>query len=288
MVKVTLVKALAAAGDHTKIREIKRVHGGSINESFFVETNKNKYFIKCHPNSPKHFFSMEAKGLQYIKNTGTISVPEVLAYSDEKEAAFLVLEWIEGQETVNTQALLGRQLAAMHEHAVEKHGFSQDTYSGILPQPNGLYDNWLEYYRDRRLRAQLELGMENNTITGKRREKMDQLLESLGNWIPEDMKPSYLHGDLWNGNWMAGSGGRPYLIDPSFLFGDRHFEIAFTELFGGFSQAFYRAYSDRYSLDPLYHERKPLYQLYYLLVHINLFGEVYGTQVDRVLKRYVG
>ena len=87
---------------------------------------------------------------------------------------------------------------------------------------------------------------------------------------------------------MSGPGGRPYLIDPSFLFGDRHFEIAFTELFGGFSQAFYRAYSDRFSLDSHYEEKKPLYQLYYLLVHLNIFGELYGTQVDAVLKRYVG
>ncbi|MFS0647406.1 fructosamine kinase family protein [Siminovitchia sp. 179-K 8D1 HS] len=279
---------MAAAADQTAIRKMKRVRGGSINESFFVETEKNKYFIKCHPNPPKHFFSLEAKGLWYIKETETISVPNVLAYSDEKEAAFLVLEWIEGQETKNTQATLGHQLAAMHEHAGMKHGFPKDTYIGILPQPNGIYDSWLEYYRDRRLRTQLELGIEHNMITGKRREQMERLLQRLGDWIPGDAKPSYLHGDLWGGNWMSGPGGRPYLIDPSFLFGDRHFEIAFTELFGGFSQAFYRAYSDRFSLDSHYEEKKPLYQLYYLLVHLNIFGELYGTQVDAVLKRYVG
>lgn len=286
--KITLQNALADAADHTGIRKIKRVHGGSINESFFVETEKTTYFIKCHPNPPKHFFSLEAKGLWYIKETGTISVPKVLAYSDKKEAAFLVLEWIEGQETVNTQATLGNQLAAMHVNAGMKHGFSEDTYIGILVQPNGQNDSWLEYYRDRRLRTQLELGIKNNVIIGKRREQMELLLERLGDWIPVDAKPSYLHGDLWGGNWMSGPGGRPYLIDPSFFFGDRHFEIAFTELFGGFSQAFYRAYSDRFPLDAHYEEWKPLYQLYYLLVHLNIFGEAYGMQIDTVLKRYVG
>jgi fructosamine-3-kinase len=281
-------KALAAADDQTSIQTMKRMHGGSINESFFVETEKNKYFIKYHPNPPKRFFSLETEGLNKIRETETVSVPEVLAHSDEKEAAFLVLEWIEGSKSAETEAMLGSQLAALHEKMGIRHGFSEDTYIGILPQPNGLYGSWLEYYRDKRLHAQLALGIEKKAIKGKRREKLEQLLERLGNWIPEQADPSYLHGDLWGGNWMAGPGGRPYLIDPSFLYGDRHFEIAFTELFGGFSQAFYRAYNERFPIDAFYEERKPLYQLYYLLVHLNIFGEAYGSQVDAVLRRYVG
>jgi len=87
---------------------------------------------------------------------------------------------------------------------------------------------------------------------------------------------------------MTGQGGEPYLIDPSVLYGDHAFEIAFTELFGGYSDAFYRAYQEQFPLPEHYEEIKEIYQLYYLLVHLNLFGEAYGGSVDRILKYYVG
>ena len=76
-------------------------------------------------------------------------------------------------------------------------------------------------------------------------------------------------------------------MDPSFLYGDRRFEIAYTELFGGFPQAFYDAYKEAYPLREDFDEIKPLYQLYYLLAHLNLFGETYGASVDEILNRYV-
>jgi fructosamine-3-kinase len=64
--------------------------------------------------------------------------------------------------------------------------------------------------------------------------------------------------------------------------------VAFTELFGGFSPAFYQAYQSAWPLEPGYEERKPLYNLYHLLNHLNLFGESYGGGVDSILQRYVG
>lgn len=86
---------------------------------------------------------------------------------------------------------------------------------------------------------------------------------------------------------MAGPEGEPYLIDPSVFYGDREMDMAFTEVFGGFSSEFYNAYQDVYPLPEEYKDRKPLYQLYYLLVHLNLFGESYGSSVDRILDYYV-
>ncbi|GIN21508.1 fructosamine kinase family protein [Siminovitchia fordii] len=280
-------QSLYKADDRSSIKNVKRVAGGSINESFFVETERSKYFIKYHVNSPSGFFELEADGLRLIKSTKSISVPDVLAFSDKKGEAFLVMEWLEGCETSKTQIQLGEQLAAMHQNYGIKHGFRKDTFIGTLPQPNGLSSSWLDYYRDKRLKAQLEQGIQQQTIKGKRRDRLEKLLEQLEDWIPDEAPPSYLHGDLWGGNWLPGPDGNPYLIDPSFLYGDRHFELAFTELFGGFTSAFYEAYASRFPIADYYEEIKPLYQLYYLIVHLNIFGEMYGGQVDSVLKRYV-
>lgn len=281
-------QALHMAGDFSIIKQINQSFGGSINESFFAETAEGKYFVKYHPDAPEHFFELEAKGLALIRETNTISVPEVLAYSDEKNNAFLIMEWVEGQKASDTEEKLGDRIAAMHQTFGEQHGFSDDTFIGALPQPNGIFSSWLEYYRDQRLAAQLKMGVGQGSIAGKRRDRLEKLLANLFKWVPDNVEPSYLHGDLWGGNWLVGAGGDPYVIDPSFLYGDRHFELAFTELFGGYSRDFYQTYQKRFPKADYYEDIKPLYQLYYLLVHLNIFGESYGPSVDEILKKYTG
>src|SRR5690625_3099961 len=244
--------------------------------------------MKFHSNAPKGFFKSEATGLRLLKETGTISVPSFLSYSDQPGNSFLLLEWIEGKKTEETDSILGRKLAELHQCYGRMHGFETDTYIGLLPQPNELNANWLEYYRKNRLGSQIEQGIEKGNIEGKRRKQLEKLSERLDEWVPSFVEPSHLHGDLYSGNWIVGPGGEPYLVDPSFLYGDRHFEIAFTELFGGFPSQFYESYNENYPLRKDYEDVKPIYQLYYLLAHLNLFGETYGDSVDTILHRYVG
>lgn len=283
-----LEKAIKNIGDYTSIQTVTRLSGGMINESYYVQSLEEEYFIKHHANSPKNFFELEANGLEHIDKTQTISIPRVFGHSDVQGGAYLLLEWIEGERQVGTDEQLGSELAELHRRHHRHHGYLEDTYIGLIPQPNGLFTNWLTYYRDKKLMGQIQYGISHNHIDGKRRIQLEVLLEHLDKWIPSHIHPSYLHGDLWSGNWIVGPRGKPYLIDPSFLYGDRHFELAFTELFGGFSQQFYDAYQATYPLLDIYDDVKPLYQLYYLLVHLNTFGESYGSRVDAILNRYIG
>ncbi|MFC4559881.1 fructosamine kinase family protein [Virgibacillus kekensis] len=286
MKKQVIIHALHTAEDNSPIKSMKQVSGGSINESYYVETAEERYFIKYHTNPPARFFEIETSGLELIRQTDTISVPDVYAYSDEKNNAFLVMEWVEGNRKLDTEEKLGSRISAMHQHTGEKHGYEEDTFIGTLPQPNGLFTNWVEYYRDQRLTAQLNQGINQERITGIRRQRLEDLLDKLDKFVPANPEPSYLHGDFWGGNWLVGENGAPYIIDPSFLYGDRHFELAFTELFGGYSEDFYHAYNEKYAMADYYDDVKPLYQLYYLLVHLNIFGESYGSRVDAVLRKF--
>lgn len=280
--------ALENGRDYSRLQTIKKIKGGSINEAFYVQTEDTQYFMKYHPNSPKDFFKSEAIGLRLLKETNTIAVVNYLSYSDQPGNSFILLEWLEGKKTANTEEILGQKLAQLHQCFGRMHGFENDTYIGLLPQPNKLTANWLEYYRTYRLGAMIEQGKEKELITGKRLERLEKLVDRLAEWIPSFVEPSHLHGDLYSGNWIIGPGGEPYIVDPSFLYGDRHFEIAFTELFGGLPTKFYQAYNEAYPLREDYEDIKPLYQLYYLLAHLNLFGESYGASIDNILKRYVG
>ena len=287
MVKSTIQLALNQINDPSPIQHIQQVTGGSINESFYVKTEKREYFIKTHPNAPSEFFQIEAEGLEKIRETQTIAVPQVYAYSNNPGGSFLALEWIEGSKSSDTEIRLGENMARLHQHFNDQHGYDNRTYIGMIPLNNGLFDSWIEYYGKVRLNGQLQIGITNGRISGERRHRLEKLISSLDTFIPKHIKASYLHGDLWGGNWIAGENGEPYVIDPSFLYGDRHLDLAFTELFGGFSKQFYEAYDEVFPVDKNYEDFKEIYQLYYLLVHLNIFGKTYGPAVDRILKKYI-
>lgn len=279
--------ALENGRDSSKLIEVKPIAGGSINDAFYVRTEAAEYFMKHHPHSQKGFFKSEAIGLRLIKETGTISVPNYFSYSDSKGEAFLLMEWVSGEKTEKTDELLGRNLAKLHQNFGPMHGFDNDTYIGILDQPNKLNPNWLEYFRECRLSFHAKQAVNKGVLNGLRKEKMLKLIDQLDKWIPSFIEPSYLHGDLYNGNWLVGNAGEPFLVDPSFFYGDRHLEIAFTEVFGGFSKEFYDSYKEFFPLRDDYEEIKKIYQLYYLLAHLIMFGEEYGKKMDDILNYYV-
>ena len=111
-------------------------------------------------------------------------------------------------------------------------------------------------------------------------EQLDKLLEGL------ESRPVLLHGDLWSGNLLATAGDEPVVIDPAVYYGEREVEIAFTELFRGFPAGWLDAYRAAYPLSEGYEFRRPLHQLYPLLVHLNHFGEGYGPAVEGVCAVY--
>ena len=97
--------------------------------------------------------------------------------------------------------------------------------------------------------------------------------------------PARLHGDLWGGNLLTDEHGAPVLIDPAVYGGHREVDLAMMQLFGGFSARVFDAYHEAHPLAPGWRERAPLYQLYPLLVHVNLFGGSYLGGVRRALRQ---
>lgn len=280
-------KGLQQWNDNGRVTAVHPVSGGDINEAFYVQTTNNEYFVKRNKQMDLHFFHIEAEGLRKIKETNTIDVPDVYGVLEDENTPMLWLEWIEGDKSKHTDQLLGERLASLHKSKVVGYGYPTSTYIGRLKQINDLTDNWVTYYRDFRLAGQLELGRKNGRILGEREKLLTKFMENLDQWIPENPKPSILHGDLWGGNWITGTNGEPFLIDPSIFYGDHEMDIAFTELFGGFSKQFYEAYQSVLPLSTDYKDRKDVYQLFYLLVHLNMFGEIYGNSVDNILKKFV-
>jgi protein-ribulosamine 3-kinase len=118
-------------------------------------------------------------------------------------------------------------------------------------------------------------------------QRFESLYKALPSFVPEE-PPSRLHGDLWGGNLLVGPAGEPCLIDPAVYAGHREVDLAMMQLFGGFGANVFQAYTAAYPLLDGHQQRVPLYQIYPLLVHVNLFGGGYAAQVERALQGLPG
>ena len=87
-------------------------------------------------------------------------------------------------------------------------------------------------------------------------------------------------------NVITNAEGKPALVDPACYWGWAEAELAMTDLFGGFPEAFYSHYKECSDLADDWRERVPLYNLYHLLNHLILFGSSYYTPVKTILNRF--
>jgi fructosamine-3-kinase len=271
---------------NTSIVSYRPLSGGDISAVFKVETKTGAYVLKCGAIEKTSLFEAEAKGLDLIAKTQTIATPKVIAVGAHHETPYLLMEFIASKTAEKEDySKLGNQLAQLHNCHAEQFGLSSDNFIGSLDQKNTPSTSWIDFYSIKRLGAQLELAVSKELLNSKEipsQKEIKSVLKSLCS----DVKPSLLHGDLWSGNYIIAKGGMPYLIDPATYFGHAEVDIAMTKLFGGFSSHFYEAYHDVIPISGHFNERIDLYQLYYLLVHLNLFGRSYYNSVQHILKRY--
>jgi fructosamine-3-kinase len=180
---------------------------------------------------------------------------------------------------------LGRNLARMHRVTGSRFGWHRDNTIGATPQVNTASEDWIAFWREQRLGFQLNLAAAKGH-GGRLIANGMRLMERLPAFFPGGRpQPSLLHGDLWSGNAARTAEGEPVIFDPAVYYGDREADLAMTELFGGFPRPFYEAYAAEYPLDPGYAARKPLYNLYHVLNHLNLFGGGYGAQALRLMEQ---
>lgn len=271
------------------VRRARRLGGGDINDAFSLElADGRRVFAKCNAHAARDMFPAEARGLRWLAAAGALAVPEVLAVSDPGEPAFLVLEFLEpGARVRDFDERLGRGLAVLHRFGAPTFGLDHDNFIGSLPQQNQPAADWPTFYAERRLRPLARRALESGRLsvaTGRRFESLDAHLSEL---VGEPEPPARLHGDLWGGNLHTTTAGAPALIDPAVYGGHREIDLAMMRLFGGFGGRVFDAYREAYPLSAGYEERIALYQLYPLLVHVNLFGGGYAGSVESALRRYV-
>ena len=266
----------------------RAVGGGGVNSCYYWPTAAAPLFVKVAPRESAATFAAEADGLRELHAAHALRVPQVLASGVAGAAAFLALEWLEaGPAGEACERRLGAGLAALHGVSTSRFGWWRDNTIGATPQANDWCPQWLEFFRERRLRPQLALAAKRG-FAEPLAARGERLLEALPALLADHQpQPALLHGDLWGGNWLATRTGEPVLFDPAVYYGDRETDLAMTRLFGGFGAAFYRAYEATAPLPQGAASRVDLYNLYHVLNHANLFGGGYARQardlIDRLL-----
>jgi protein-ribulosamine 3-kinase len=283
------LQSLIEAATADQVAATHGVSGGCISHTAQIDFKSGQRVFLKWCSDDDHLtglFAEEARSLGVLAATRTVRVPAVLNTGKSGGYEWLLLEWLEpGVRTPANQRELGEQLAELHRSSNERYGWESSNFIGSLPQSNQWDRSWPAFWRTQRLEPQLRRAARH--IASDARARFGLLLDDLPEILAdiEDERPSLLHGDLWSGNVHMLADGAPAVIDPSCYYGHREVDIAMSRLFGGFSREFYDAYDAAWPHRAGVERRLRLYQLYYLLVHINLFGASYVAQTMSVLQQ---
>jgi fructosamine-3-kinase len=259
------------------------VHGGDINQAWKLELGDCEFFVKLNRPERLQMFDAEKAGLEAIRRSAALRVPEVFLTGQMAGQAFIVMEFIElaGQADAGRFAVA---LAAMHNCFNDRFGFHGDNTIGSTTQVNTFNHDWIDFWRRHRLGFQLQLAARND-LDSNLIDRGYRLVEQLDKFFTTyQPRPSLLHGDLWGGNQAADLQGNPVIYDPACYFGDHEADLAMMELFGHPGKRFFASYTEHFPVDADYPRRRELYNLYHVRNRANLFGGGYGAQARRMIE----
>ncbi|MCA9872369.1 MAG: fructosamine kinase family protein [Anaerolineales bacterium] len=267
------------------VTDVSPLSGGCIGQVYRLRLADGRQIVAKVDERPESWLGREGKMLTYLAAHSDLPVPTVL----HQEQGLLLMEYLPGEShfTARAQEHAAELLAALHQVTAAAYGLEMPTLIGGLHQPNPWTDSWLAFFREQRLLFMGQEGVRSGRLPTAVFRRLADLCEHLDNWLEEPERPSLIHGDVWTTNVLAVGDRITGFVDPAIYYADPEIELAFTTLFGTFGRPFFARYGEIRPLKPgFFEERRDLYNLYPLLVHVRLFGGSYVHSVDLTLQQF--
>ncbi len=277
------------AGAGAELDEVKPLDGGNVSNTVALHTTAgDRAVLKITQHRINRAHADEAEQLDLLRRMG---LPAPAVYRCEigtldRPFSYLLMELCDGVDLSRAKSacpaeafeVLQGELAGFvrHLHAHTDTHYHRLTLIGHPRQ----FETWASLYRElfdpiwREVESNGHLPLKSRKVVGKIHDRLSQLLS-------HDDCPRLLHGDLWSSNILVSESGDGSwhvraILDPACRYGHAECELAYLELFHTVTGAFLRAYQGDKHLPNEYHRvRKPVYQMYELLNHLQLFGPEY-------------
>lgn len=267
------------------VLDLELMGGGCVSEVFLVRLARGERVVAKIDRERGDRLPVEGEMLRYLSLSTGLPVPGVIAVSPH----CLVLEFITGQTIFSraAEAHAAELLATLHDKSSALYGFQFATLIGGLTQPNLPYQSWPAFFIEQRLLYMAGEALREGRLPPAIFDRLENFSRHLTNWLPEPARPALIHGDVWTTNVLASGGRIVGFLDPAIYFADPEIELAFITLFNTFGADFFNRYNELHPIrDGFFEERRHIYNLYPLLVHVRLFGGSYVAGVERILTRF--
>jgi fructosamine-3-kinase len=276
------------AGTSAELAEVKRLDGGVINTTLCLTlADASRVVLKISPHRVNRDYEREAHQLDLLRSLGipTPRVLRLLTGSLEAPYSLILMEFVEGVNLLDAKKACSPEAfeALQHELAeivLKMHSQLSPVYCRVTGDDPRTFEHWTEFYRHIYDPIVKEVE-KNEELPRKARKQIARLHDRLDRLIVHDDVPRLVHWDIWATNLLAkcDEGGNwkiTAVLDPNCKYAHAEAELAYMDLFHTSTPAFNRAYQRTHRLDEAYHRlRKPVYQLYPLMNHVQLFGNEY-------------
>ncbi len=259
--------------------------GGSVAEVYRADVPEIGNVVAKIDRSSRPTLDIEGYMLEYLAAHSTLPVPKVFHAAPE----LLIMEMLPGisRFSSNAQIHAAELLAELHGIRADRFGLERDTLIGSLHQPNASKESWVQFFGQHRLLHMAREAHGAGRLGRKLLGRLEAMSDRLDDWLDEPEHPSLLHGDVWTTNVLADTNHITGFIDPAVYFGHPEIELAFITLFNTFGSDFFNRYNELRPIAPgFFEQRRDIYNLYPLLVHVRLFGGDYVGRVERTLEGF--
>jgi fructosamine-3-kinase len=232
-------------------------------------------------------FEQELAGLRFLTERSGVLTPTGIGTIQVEGEVLLILEAVQLVEREHAQwRQIGRALAGVHSIKSDRCGFASHCYWGSLYQDNSPLVEWVEFYQQRRLAPRLRAAVDSGHLPSDCVRQVEKLSSRLHELCGPKVKPSLLHGDAHQNNFLSTAKG-PVLIDPAVYYGHPEMDLAFVDFFAPVPDELFRGYPEIAPLDPGFVERRDLWRIPAWLAMVEVGGPQYLDQLTAALRNYV-